>query len=434
VRDTICAWIDRRGVISCLAVAIALRVLLMGLMSGQLTQDRDAYLGIAHAVADGRGFCHADDGTPTAFRPPVYPLQLAGLMVALPDSLAVGIVNLVWSVVAVWLTCRLGRTLGLGRWALMSGLLVAVDPLLLQYSTQPMTESACTGLVACLLVLVVAVETRTPLRLIGAGVAFGLLVLCRPTFWPLAGLLVITHFWSRPTLQSWALSALYAVLGTLLIVGPWVVRNQVVMGSPILTTTHGGYTLLLGNNPTFYSDVVSRGWGTPWKKESFDKWQTELQLDIARELGPHSTEQQRDRWQNAKARTWIADHPSEFAHAMWYRVLSLWSPIPQPENSSSMNPWIVGAIGLYYIAILLGFITGMVIVALQKRWLVWWPLFALVLTVQLVHLAYWTNARMRAPIVPVISLFAVVPFIVSFRSAKDLPAPELASGVQRLFR
>ncbi len=44
----------------------------------------------------------------------------------------------------------------------------------------------------------------------------------------------------------------------------------------------------------------------------------------------------------------------------------------------------------------------------QDRRYSWLPLYALIATVQLAHLFYWTNARMRAPLTPALSLFAAV--------------------------
>ncbi|HTN02349.1 MAG TPA: hypothetical protein VL132_10745, partial [Planctomycetaceae bacterium] len=46
------------------------------------------------------------------------------------------------------------------------------------------------------------------------------------------------------------------------------------------------------------------------------------------------------------------------------------------------------------------FLTGNV-----QRWL---PLLLVLVTIQSVHLFYWTDARMRAPLVPVLVLLAVL--------------------------
>lgn len=212
-------------------------------------------------------------------------------------------------------------------------------------------------------------------------------------------------------------------VGTILVVGPWAVRNQIYLGSPVLTTTHGGYTLLLANNPVFYTDVVAHGWGTNWEKSSFDRWQSDLQAELLRQLGPNATEVERDRSQSLRAREFIKCVPRQFLDAAWYRTRSLWSPVPQREVASKVSSWLVFAVGWYYTVVLSAFAVGMVVVAVRRQFHLWWALYAMVLTIQLVHVAYWTNARMRAPLVPVISLFAVVPLCRKSNIAPSLQFP-----------
>ena len=199
-------------------------------------------------------------------------------------------------------------------------------------------------------------------------------------------------------------------------------------------TTHGGYTLLLGNNSSFYTNVVDRGWGSEWTAESFDAWQRELQANLDRELGRDASEIARDQWQSRVARQFIAANPQRFLSAVWQRVRSLWSTMPQREAASGMNPLILAAVGWYYSLVLTAFVVGLTVAGWQGLWLnipltssvdeasklrsqtrsdqscraVAWTLISLVLTVQAVHLVYWTNARMRAPIAPVIGLLAGV--------------------------
>ena len=38
-----------------------------------------------------------------------------------------------------------------------------------------------------------------------------------------------------------------------LVLSPWMIRNLLVFGEPVWTTTHGGYTLALANNPVYYA-------------------------------------------------------------------------------------------------------------------------------------------------------------------------------------
>ena len=102
------------------------------------------------------------------------------------------------------------------------------------------------------------------------AIVLALAALCRPAFllWthrrrrralvakPVAERRVTNDNSRGPTARgrianSAAFPAAFA-LGVLLVLSPWAIRNQLQFGRPIVTTTHGGYTLLLANNPEFY--------------------------------------------------------------------------------------------------------------------------------------------------------------------------------------
>lgn len=159
-----------------------------------------------------------------------------------------------------------------------------------------MTESLCTlltTLLACTLVPRRRPEAnQRPFDAIGNGLAFGLLVLCRPTFWLTAPFLGLTWLMTRQTSAPWPKltetlsNGMRIVCGTALVVAPWLIRNWFVFGVPILTTTHGGYTLLLANNPVFNREVVQQPWGTVWEEASLLAWQSNLESQVERDLGP----------------------------------------------------------------------------------------------------------------------------------------------------
>ncbi len=425
VREASDSWSDRWGLAACLLLALAVRCLAISTRPSELTHDRDAYLGIARGVAEGRGLCSPESIVPTAFRPPLYPSLLGLLMAALPMGVAVALVNVAAGVVTVWATFRVGQSLQLGSASLGAATLVAVDPLLLLYGTQPMTETVCTGLVSLLLLAVVRGSEPEPLRADQwwVGVLFGLLVLCRPTFWPLVGVMVAgcgaRWVWDRVRQRrdrQQASSGMVSLnslpwrvlAGTLLVVAPWVIRNQLVIGSPLVTTTHGGYTLLLANNAVFYDEVVDQPWGTVWSGASLARWQTELDSRLERDLGRSASELERDRRQSEWGREFITAEPRRFVRAVWHRLRSLWSPVPLGETDAGAARVAVAVVGWFYGLELLAFVVGMVVVArCRVEWSRWWILFALVITVQGVHLVYWTNARMRTPLTPIIALFAV---------------------------
>ncbi|HEY0984850.1 ArnT family glycosyltransferase [Schlesneria sp.] len=409
---------ERLGLILLLMLAAGLRLAVILMHPDELTQDRDAYLGIATGVAQGRGFSSPGSTQPTAYRPPLYPLMLAAGLMAFPAPIVVAGINLVAGVLGVWLTERLGDLLKLGRSRFLAAGLVAVDPMLLRYVSQPMTESVCT-LLAVLWIWSASLALTSPngrawCRWLFSGLSFGLLVLCRPTFWPIVlfwyGGSYLVHRRQRSDNRGSAWGSLASqwicgATGTALVVGPWIVRNWWVLGVPILTTTHGGYTLFLSNNPVFYQEVVQQPWGTVWQNQSLTEWQADIESQIQQQLGAEASEVARDKWYSQQGRRTIAAEPQLFAKATLHRVRSLWNTVPQGEAAEQVSGNLVLAIGWYYGAILILGFCGAILIGAGRGSTTWLPLYAMIVTVQLAHLVYWTNARMRAPLTPAISLF-----------------------------
>ncbi len=88
------------------------------------------------------------------------------------------------------------------------------------------------------------------LAVCGFGLVLGVSILARPTAAPwaamcgLAALVAGGGGWQRRVADCGLIC-----LGVLVCVVPWAMRNQALLGKPIWATTHGGYTLLLANNP-----------------------------------------------------------------------------------------------------------------------------------------------------------------------------------------
>ena len=226
-----------------------------------------------------------------------------------------------------------------------------------------------------------------------AGVLFGLTALCRPTVWVgggLVGIFAAAWWWHAGAVVSgvgtsdpvgprlnggcgvgWrrcvaAVGA--AVVGMVLVVSPWVVRNQRVLGSPILTTTHGGYTLLLGNNPDFYAEVVRRRGDGVWDGETGlgqALWFLTVGRDMKRDVVEGEVEQ--DRWMSAEAWRHMADDPGGCALASLQRLVSFWSIVPRGEARADWPRVIVWGVGGFYAAIWLGVIVGVAEVLVRPR-------------------------------------------------------------------
>ncbi len=463
-----------------LLTALILRCGALLIFSSHLQEDRDAYLTIAGQLAQGRGYCDPITQRATAFRPPVYTIILVPITRLAHPEMGIALLHAVLGTATVFLTLTLGRRLGFKWCAYLAALLVAVDPLLLQYTTFPMTETIFTFLVTLLLAVVIEKENtrdRSDLcdapgidrglirpfrptkpilfclrREFGIGVIFGLCALCRPTIWAFG---LMTAFWwccrvarenkpdrinlsatpgadrrlAGPVRQVSYVQFFLAkipwsmLLATTLTVSPWLVRNFVVMGTPILTTTHGGYTLLLGNNPVFYREVVRKPWGTVWDDASPDAthqtWYQAVAKQMEQELPITASEIDRDRWTYRRAWQNIKNEPSLFIRACCLRFRRFWHVAPLGRSAKSVPVMAQHAVRLFYVFVTIGFLLGIVRLkwAESSRWL---PLALLLTSFTLVHLFFWSNMRMRAPLIPVIALLAAYGFGGWFCKKRDV--------------
>jgi len=173
-----------RALIALLLFAALVRGGVLLAWQDRLAADPDAYRQWARSVAMHGEY--AADGY-VAYRPPLYPLVLVatGAYDEGRPLLAIRW-HLIFGVLTVWETARLGVKLRLGNWSLLAGALVAVDPILLNQSALIMTETLATLLaVAALDALAGAWERPSVPRGFWCGVVLSLSCLCRPTFLPL---------------------------------------------------------------------------------------------------------------------------------------------------------------------------------------------------------------------------------------------------------
>ncbi len=284
--------------------------------------DPDNYLPLARAVASGEGFCL--NGRPTAYRPPLYPLMLVPA-ISIPGvdpAYGIAALHLALGAGTIWLTALAARHLGLspGR-CLAAALIVAFDPVLVGQSRAVMTETPTAFFMAAALA---ALGGRGWTGQVLGGLSMGLASLCRPSMLVGAGLTVVCACLVKPGDWTTRLgrSALVAI-ATVLVLLPWAIRNDLVFGEPVWTTTHGGYTLALANNPVYYDDVLRGPPGRVWT--GHDQW---LWWDSVNRATRGMTEPQADRYLRYSVWQLARDRPIDFARSVVARLAHFWSPAP----------------------------------------------------------------------------------------------------------
>jgi 4-amino-4-deoxy-L-arabinose transferase-like glycosyltransferase len=246
----------RHGLAALLALALLARVLVI-VATPQFAPATDAvdYDRIAVSLADNGSFptsSVAPQGGPTAFRPPLFPLALAGaytlsgtgdakarwragrILEALLGTIAVGLIGLI--ALRLW-----GAAIGL----IAAGIASVYPPLLLVGSSL-MTESLFIP-VALAIVLCGLAYRDAPQRLRWVVLAGGLIAiaaLTRTTGIVLLLPIVFMVWTGRPRFSRRALWApLTLIAATAVTLVPWTIRNADVLHAFVPTTTQSGYAL-----------------------------------------------------------------------------------------------------------------------------------------------------------------------------------------------
>lgn len=397
----------------------------------QYSADPDAYRVIAETLANTGvyGMTSASGKTrATAYRPPLYPYVLSQFVLGGKLSLyAIAALHTFMGCVTVLCVYRASRRL-LGenhstRASILAASLVIVDPVLLQQSTLVMTETMATAIAS--LVLWWWVRHWESPSTIGTAVALGALLavayLCRPTFlvWAvmLTGCVAVANSHAGNNIR-WRIGRAAIVAAIILLaVGFWTLRNVRKIGHPVWATTHGGYTLLLGNNPLFYDYLRTGGFGTTWDAEPFlvayshrydadpttkafwiKRWESDATITA------NVTEHEDDRLAYEAAKATIMRQSGTFVWSCIIRVARLWTPIP---HLTPARHWTIPcAIGFYYVVLYLAVGIGLWRLGGEVMAAKWWPVWSLVLTLTFVHAFYWSNIRMRAPVIPALAIMA----------------------------
>jgi 4-amino-4-deoxy-L-arabinose transferase-like glycosyltransferase len=238
-------------------VALGARLVIVALAWDRFPPADDGVLydTLARRLAAGQGYTWAwADGvvTPVAHYPVGYPALLAMAYRALgawPHSAlllhaligAIGAVGI--HVVAGWGTSRRA-----GVWA---GLLVALHPALLTYTSAVMTEGVCSALLAVPFAL--ALRTRDARQrgwawggTVLAGAVLGGVALVRPQVLLLApGLAWLASLGAR---RERFVALVWVALGIFAVIAPWTLRNERAFGRPVLVSANGGWNLLIGTD------------------------------------------------------------------------------------------------------------------------------------------------------------------------------------------
>jgi hypothetical protein len=384
----------RRAIAAIAVLALVLRLAFIAARDRPLVSDEIDYDRLGWTLAStGR---YTDDEAPTAYRPVGYPALVAAVYAVAghrPEA-----VHTLQAFVDAASTVLLFVLAGGGRLGLVAAGLWAAFPLAILYTDLLMPETAFTAILLAAACLTRRTFPSTALRALMLGVLVGAAALMRPAaFLLIAALPLAFRVEGTRIARAWVFLA-----GVLLVVGPWIVRNSIVLRYPAPVTSTGA-NLLIGKHP-----------------RATGGYSTDIPAEMIPAAGPEGT---RDLASIVSVLDYVGREPGEamilgfagIAHLFGSEAgMTVWAFHPDPsdpatrlrEKIRSLPPWLHVVVSGPAMATMVMASLGFFLFPRGgvRAWF-----FALLGSLVVAHFVFYGGARYHFPLMPFLVLFAAVP-------------------------
>ena len=415
-----------------LAIALAVRLAVVVATPGfQPFFDAVDYDYHARSIADGHGYPAAErtGSGPTAYRPPLYPVTLAGVYVLGGGRTAGRVLGALLGTLAVYLVFLVSGRLWDRRVALVAAALCAVFPPLVLLNASLLSESLFIPIMLGAVWAILRWRADGRLRwALAAGALCGLCALTR-SVGTLLVLAAVVGVWTvRPRLSRAALRAPVAVAGAALVtVMPWLLRNAIEFHRPIPLTTQGGYGLAGTYNQESRDRPERPGYGVPTEQLKV------FRADVRRKDLDEAALSNR----LAKKAVSYAFHNPDYVAATWFwntlRVFDLHHDMSFNRGfeglylmangaASLVGVWIPASVYLMLILALLGGVAQALRPGRRAPPFLW----AFVVVMLLPGIAVYGISRYRAPADPFLLMLAAVALVAAADRIRSRVSDRLA--------
>ena len=360
------------------------------------------YRPLALSVMDGKGYQLDGDRVGATRVAPGFPLYLAAVYRAFGSDVSVwrlGVLNALMRVAVTALVYVLALRVFGAAAAWCAAIVHAIDPWEAFWCAFVLKESLAVLLsIAAIALVARAFATRSWPFALASGFAIGIASLARYAslgLFPWTLLLFALAAW-RSTLDRRLLArlAVAATIGLVAALAPWLARNRVVLGAPIVDT-QPGYYLYVSNGPGTEKNPDT--WG-------YSGLSTADQNNARAIAAGRAGAIDRDTAFFAATLRHVAAHPLQAAGVAAARFLNMWRPTF--AGASIANRVVLGGFFvLFAVAAIVGCVIGVRPTAARRRddafALYWFVLFYVVL-----HAAFWSEIRYRQYATPLLAVFA----------------------------
>ena len=449
------SWgVTERLLLLTVALSVALRVAWIlyahphPLDGGGRFDDSRFYFLSARRLADGDGFLSArslsnGDGSQfpliaeaTAAWPPGYSFLLAGMFKVLDFFKLFGAsddwvlraivdagraVNILAAAVTIVLVYAIGRRVFDKPVALVGAFLVAIFPGQIYFTSILLTEVIFTAIALTLIYVLLRLRERGRAPPAWAVLAFGAVMgfsaLFRGEAVIIVGLALLFWRWLVPDWRTFAWQASLLIVGVVIAIAPWTIRNAVAMNAFVPITSGVCHHFWHGHNPDAYESLT-------------------VSAAIARIQEPYqnlsSTEREIESEQAfcSEASKFIREQPlQEFPLLVKKAYYFL-------ANDSSSLEWIqtkptIPADDVVHLSRLADFVYFTVLALAVAGAPVWWsrkPELLLLLGVIagwiVLHMLLFPLPRYHQPIMPIVGLLAAAGLVALWRQSRQRPPPE----------
>jgi 4-amino-4-deoxy-L-arabinose transferase-like glycosyltransferase len=339
--------------------------------------DAAAYATIAANLERGEGFSLGRDATqPASNYSPGLPLLAGGLYKltgGVHERFARIVLGLIGSL-AVLFAYLIGRRLSGPAAGLIGAAGVAIYPALLEYQGMLMSEPLAATLLSGAVLAMLWADARGARVLswgwLVPGLLLGALALTRPEYlaisFPIAVVVLARHGWDG--WRDGLVQALVLLVGLIVIVAPWTIRNAVALDRFVPVSTGGGQVLFAGSYMPSDGDPERVG------EEVLDRHpglahQLPPDARLEQILGALAAQRYPEMESDAalarmgRERLWdaISSEPLDYAGFVATKIGRIWSHGPRDvmrEPLWEALHWALFAFGLL----------GLVVLAWQRRW------------------------------------------------------------------
>ena len=405
-------WSTRHWFTAAVFLGLGLRILIVSVAGNQMYAawsgggDTAAYVTLAENLLEGKGFSFA--GQPSAFRPPGYPMLLAGMKRLSPTYYFAAVRWLQFALgLATAYLCAQAAARLFGDRAWRPGFAVALlFPTLPFMTGEVLTESVGAFLSAVFIYLLVEQTSQpSPARAAGLGFAAGLASLFRFNM----AVLVIIAVWAALKAQRgtprWQHAALTLTLAAV-VVTPWVARNVVVFHGEVIYSTQSGLNAVAGV-------VAPQGRALPAEQEKLQEtpgWISHVELetnDPSRRQLPSEQEVNRQAWRTTW-RLW-EEKGWRLLPIILAKLTYFWLSTDQLLSTQTLPApvrWVRAAGVMVYWFLLFLAVPGWLWLRKRHREIAkLFLLYAVLFTV--LHLPFVMNTRLRVPVMdPLLAMLA----------------------------